>query len=83
MIIAYLETLHYWKISAKSLLKEQIFKGIAFPTCISVNKVCGHNSPIEKDSVAIKEGYLVKIELGVHVDGFAASRFKSCQAWKF
>jgi len=57
---------------SKVFNKKQVFKGIAFPTCISVNEVVGHNSPLEEDSVAIKEGDLVKIELGAHVDGFAA-----------
>jgi curved DNA binding protein len=52
--------------------KKQVFKGIAFPTCISVNEMCGHNSPMPEESTSIKEGDLVKIELGVHVDGFAA-----------
>ena len=26
--------------------KKPVFKGIAFPTCISVNEVCGYNSPL-------------------------------------
>lgn len=52
--------------------KKPVFKGIAFPTCISVNHVCGYNSPLPEDSTTIKEGDLVKIELGAHVDGFAA-----------
>lgn len=52
--------------------KKPVFKGIAFPTCISVNNVCGYNSPMPEDSTTIKEGDLVKIELGAHVDGFAA-----------
>jgi len=52
--------------------KKQVFKGIAFPTCISVNEVCGYNSPMPEESTSIKEGDLVKIELGAHVDGFAA-----------
>lgn len=25
-------------------------KGIAFPTCISVNEICGHYSPLVSDS---------------------------------
>jgi methionine aminopeptidase len=49
-----------------------VFKGLAFPTTLSVNEVCGFNSPLPEDSTNIKEGDLVKIELGVHVDGFAA-----------
>lgn len=51
--------------------KKPVFKGIAFPTCISVNEICGYNSPLPEDSTSIKEGDLVKIELGAHVDGFA------------
>lgn len=31
---------------AKVYNKKQVFKGIAFPTCISVNEVCGYNSPM-------------------------------------
>jgi len=45
---------------------------LAFPTTISVNEVCAHNSPLPEDSTSIKEGDLVKIELGVHIDGFPA-----------
>jgi methionine aminopeptidase len=52
--------------------KKQIFKGIAFPTCISINEVCGYNSPTFDESATIKEGDLVKVEVGAHVDGFAA-----------
>lgn len=57
---------------AKVYNKKQIFKGLAFPTTISVNEICGYFAPLQEDSVNIKEGDLVKIELGVHVDGFAA-----------
>jgi methionine aminopeptidase len=52
--------------------KKPTFKGIAFPTTISVNEVCGYNAPLIEDSTNIKEGDLVKIELGAHIDGFAA-----------
>eukprot|EP01123_Difflugia_compressa_P008509 TRINITY_DN2554_c3_g1_i1.p1 TRINITY_DN2554_c3_g1~~TRINITY_DN2554_c3_g1_i1.p1 ORF type:complete len:409 (-),score=82.20 TRINITY_DN2554_c3_g1_i1:123-1220(-) len=46
-------------------------KGIAFPTCISVNNCAGHFSPIPEDpAVVLKEGDLVKIDLGVHIDGY-------------
>lgn len=44
-------------------------KGICFPTCISRNNIVGHYSPVEKDGI-IKEGDLIKIELGVHIDGY-------------
>lgn len=52
--------------------KKAMHKGIAFPTCFSVNEVCGHYSPLREDTVVIKEGDLVKIDLGVHIDGYIA-----------
>ncbi len=45
---------------------------MAFPTCVSINEVCGHFSPLHGDTTTIKEGDLVKLELGVHIDGFPA-----------
>jgi curved DNA binding protein len=46
-------------------------KGIAFPTCISINNCAGHYSPLPEDTqVVIKEGDVVKVDLGVHIDGF-------------
>jgi len=45
-------------------------KGIAFPTCISVNNIVGHLSPLKSEDSHIKEGDLVKIDLGCHIDGF-------------
>lgn len=47
-------------------------KGIAFPTCVSINEVAGFNSPMPDDKSIVKDGDLVKIELGVHVNGFPA-----------
>jgi len=44
-------------------------RGIAFPTCISVNHVAGHFSPLADDTTVLKNGDVVKIDLGVHVDG--------------
>jgi methionine aminopeptidase len=52
--------------------KKPVFKGLAFPTTISVNEVCAYNSPLPEDSTTLKEGDLVKVELGVHIDGFPA-----------
>lgn len=57
---------------AKVYNKKPVFKGLAFPTTISANEVCGFFAPLQEDSTLIKEGDLVKVELGVHVDGFAA-----------
>jgi curved DNA binding protein len=52
---------------------KKIDKGIAFPTCISPNHCVGHYSPlVSEDTVEIKEGDVVKIDMGVHVDGYIA-----------
>jgi len=45
-------------------------KGIAFPTCVSINEVVCHFSPTAGDETTIKEGDMVKIDLGCHIDGF-------------
>lgn len=45
-------------------------KGVAFPTCISVNEVCGHFSPLPAESLRLKNGDLIKVDLGAHIDGF-------------
>ena len=47
--------------------------GISFPTCISVNNIVCHHSPLETDpDTCLTEGDLVKIELGAHIDGLIA-----------
>jgi len=52
-------------------------KGIAFPTCLSINEICGHYSPLVSDAnekeienAILKDGDVVKIDLGVHIDGY-------------
>lgn len=52
---------------------KKLERGIAFPTCISVNEICGHYSPCPDDSRILKTEDLVKIELGAHIDGYAAN----------
>lgn len=52
--------------------KKKIDKGIAFPTCVSPNNICGHLSPLPDVKMTIKEGDLVKVMLGVQIDGFSA-----------
>jgi len=48
-------------------------KGIAFPTCVSVNNCICHFSPLKSDAeVLLQDGDLVKIDLGAHIDGFIA-----------
>jgi len=52
--------------------KGKVEKGVAFPTSFSVNNCLGHFSPLVGDTATIKEGDLVKVDLGVHLDGFIA-----------
>lgn len=53
--------------------EKEIKKGIAFPTCLSVNNCICHFSPARNDpDYVLKEGDVVKIDLGAHVDGFIA-----------
>lgn len=47
-------------------------RGIAFPTCVSVNNMAGNYSPSSTDTTEIEDGDLVKIDFGVHIDGFPA-----------
>ncbi|KAJ8260135.1 hypothetical protein GJAV_G00177450 [Gymnothorax javanicus] len=54
--------------------EKEMKKGIAFPTSVSVNNCVCHFSPLKTDpDYVLKEGDLVKIDLGVHVDGFIAN----------
>jgi len=53
--------------------KGKIEKGIAFPTCISVNEIAGHYSPLSEDRTKLKPGDLVKVDLGVHIHGFVST----------
>jgi methionyl aminopeptidase len=50
----------------------KIDKGIAFPTCVSVNNQVCHNSPEDDDTTVLEEGQAVKLDLGAHVDGYIA-----------
>ena len=53
---------------------KKVEKGSAFPTCVSVNHCVGHYSPlVSEDKVVLEEGDIVKIDLGVHVDGYIAT----------
>jgi curved DNA binding protein len=47
-------------------------KGVAFPTCVSRNNVVGHFCPLPSDLSVLEEGDVVKIDLGVQIDGFTA-----------
>jgi len=56
-----------------TLVKKDTEKGIAFPTCISVNHVVGHFSPEPEDKDVLVDGDVVKIDVAAHVDGFIGS----------
>ena len=50
-----------------------MFAGVAFPTCISVNNVICHYTPLlSEPDTNLADGDLVKIDLGAHIDGFIA-----------
>ncbi|XP_005184671.1 proliferation-associated protein 2G4 [Musca domestica] len=53
--------------------EKDLKKGIAFPTCLSVNNCVCHFSPSKNDpDYVLKDGDVVKIDLGAHIDGFIA-----------
>jgi len=59
----------------KAVKGVKVTKGISFPTCISVNNTVAHFSPLASDpeaSRALAKDDVVKIQLGAHIDGFAA-----------
>lgn len=43
---------------------------LAFPTQVSINEVAAHYCPDINDETVIKQGDLVKLDIGVHVDGY-------------
>lgn len=57
---------------SKEFKGKDIEKGIAVPTCISVNNIVGHYSPLNGNTEEIEEGDMVKIDLGCHIDGYSA-----------
>ena len=46
--------------------------GVAFPVNISVNEIAAHYTPRHDDKLVFKKGDVVKLDVGVHVDGFIA-----------
>ncbi|KIK63001.1 hypothetical protein GYMLUDRAFT_41305 [Collybiopsis luxurians FD-317 M1] len=59
----------------KSVKGAKVPKGVAFPTCVSVNNTVSHFSPLASDpqsSQTIAKDDVVKLHLGAHIDGFAA-----------
>lgn len=54
------------------MFKNIKYKGIVFPTCISLNNIAGHYRPLTSGECVVKNGDIAKIELGAHIDGFPA-----------
>jgi curved DNA binding protein len=61
------------KLYNKKVKDKKIEKGIAFPTCISVNEIVGHFSPLKGESRVLKAGDVCKIDMAIHIDGFIAA----------
>lgn len=61
------------KLYNKKVKDKKIEKGIAFPTCVSVNEIVGHFSPMKGESRTLKVGDVVKIDMACHIDGFIAA----------
>jgi len=58
--------------------KKKIEKGVAFPTCISINSTVCHFSPNVGDETILEENDIVKIDMGCHIDGFIAVVGHTC-----
>jgi len=60
--------------TSKAFKKDKkLTKGIAFPTCVSVNNCICHFSPLTTEpDVILADGDMVKIDMGAHIDGFIA-----------
>jgi len=54
--------------------EKNLKKGIGMPTCISIDNCICHFSPLKTEpAVLLKDGQMVKFELGAHVDGYIAT----------
>jgi len=60
------------KLFSKKVKGKTIERGIAFPTCISRNNLCGHVSPLDGESHKLEAGDIVKVDMAAHFDGFIA-----------
>ncbi|SJL09688.1 related to Proliferation-associated protein 2G4 [Armillaria ostoyae] len=59
----------------KAVKGAKVPKGLAFPTCISVNNCVAHFSPLASDPQSeqvLAKDDVVKIHIGAHIDGFAS-----------
>lgn len=54
----------------ENLIKKEA--SLAFPINISINDFAAHYTPDIDDALTLKDGDLVKIDIGVHIDGYIA-----------
>ncbi|KAJ2720356.1 hypothetical protein GGI07_004652 [Coemansia sp. Benny D115] len=62
-------------MSTQYTKNKKMNKGISYPTTVSVNQVICHYAPGPEDEKAnqeLKNGDVVRIQLGAHIDGYAA-----------
>ncbi|KAI9285082.1 peptidase M24, structural domain-containing protein [Umbelopsis sp. AD052] len=45
-------------------------KGVAVPTCVTVNNLVQYYTPLASEAYTLKAGDVVKVELGAHIDGY-------------
>lgn len=58
----------------------KLTSGSAFATCISVNNIVSHVSPLPSDpEIVLKDGDVVKVQVGVHIDGYAVVTAETVQ----
>lgn len=60
---------------AKTDSGDKLEKGVAFPTCVSVNNCAAHFCPISTDpeaEMALSAGDVLTVQMGAHIDGYAA-----------
>ena len=46
--------------------------GLSFPVNISINELAAHFTPLNRDKQVFREGDVVKLDVGSHVDGYIA-----------
>lgn len=60
---------------ARSESGEKLERGVAFPTCVCIANCAAHFCPVATDAeagVALSEGDVITVQMGAHVDGYAA-----------
>lgn len=65
-IIQYANT--FVQTECSKVYKNIKYKGLAYPICLSPNNIAGNFIP--KNNHIVSDGDLIKIDLGVHIDGF-------------